>query len=89
MGMMLMEGGFPTGILVTLAIFFLLSLGVLVVLWIALPFSVFGIKDLVRQCLKEQKETREILKAIYRREFPGEFPGESPEKTGGTDSADE
>lgn len=89
MGMMVMEGGVPAGILVALAIFFLLSMGVLVVLWIALPFSVFGLKDLVRQCLKEQKETREILKAIYEREFTGELSGESREKTEGTDSADE
>lgn len=68
MGMMVLDGGFPAGLLVALVIFFLISIGVIMVLWMALPFSVFGIKDLIRQCLKEQKETNEILKSIVEGE---------------------
>jgi hypothetical protein len=71
MGMMVLDGGFPAGLLVALVIFFLISIGVIMVLWMALPFSVFGIKDLIRQCLKEQKETNEILKRIVEGEGAG------------------
>jgi hypothetical protein len=71
MGMMVLDGGLPAGLLVALVIFFLLSMGVIMVLWMALPFSVFGIKDLIRQCLKEQKETNEILKSIVEGEGAG------------------
>jgi hypothetical protein len=55
---------FPTALMLAFAIFFFLSIGVLIVLWIALPLSVFGIKDLLRECLKELGETKEILKSI-------------------------
>jgi hypothetical protein len=59
-----MGSDFPTALMLAFAIFFFLSIGVLIVLWIALPLSVFGIKDLLRECLKELSETKEILKSI-------------------------
>lgn len=37
---------------------------VLLVLWIALPFAVFGLKSLVRQCVEEQRKTNAHLAAL-------------------------
>lgn len=37
------------------------------VLWILMPFAVFGTKDLLRELIKEQKRTNEILVAEARR----------------------
>jgi len=42
--------------------FWLLVL-VIAVLWIALPFAIFGTKDLLRQLIAEQKKTNVLLQA--------------------------
>lgn len=34
------------------------------VLWILLPFAVFGLKDLVRETLHEQRRTNELLERL-------------------------
>lgn len=52
-------------------IFFVVSLGVLIVLRIALSFSLFGIKDLLKEFIKEQRETKEILKTMAGRDVGG------------------
>ena len=36
---------------------------VLYILWILMPFAVFGTKDLLRQLIREQKRTNELLQA--------------------------
>lgn len=41
---------------------FLLLFFILVLIWIVLPFAVFGIKDLLREIIVEQKKTNELLK---------------------------
>jgi hypothetical protein len=64
----MMEVYFPTAFIGALVIFFLLSLGVLIVLRIALHFSLFGIKDLIKECIKEQREIKEILKTIAEKD---------------------
>ncbi len=51
-------------ILSAFAIFFVLSMAVLVVLWIALPFSVFGMKDLIKKTIQEQEKTNKLLSSI-------------------------
>lgn len=76
-------------------LFFLLAGAVLVVLWIALPFSVFGMKDLVRRSIEEQKKTNRLLEALLERarykeiaetseekesDAPGEPPPPGPER---------
>ena len=38
--------------------------------WIAVPFSVLGIKDLVREAIEEQKKTNELLKDILGKKPP-------------------
>lgn len=43
-----------------LATFWILAL-ILVIIWIALPFAVFGIKPLLRQLIQEQRRTNELL----------------------------
>lgn len=37
---------------------------VIAVLWIFLPFSVFGIKDLAKSLISEQKRTNELLSEL-------------------------
>ncbi len=51
-------------ILGAFAIFFTVSIAVLIVLWIALPFSVFGIKELVRKSIEEQEKTNKLLESV-------------------------
>lgn len=53
-------GGFLLVALVLLAL-------LLAVLWILMPFAIFGTKDVLRAMLKEQKRTNEILIAEARR----------------------
>lgn len=53
-----MLAGVPLGLLMLVILAVLL---VLVVLWIALPFALFGTKPLLRQLIAEQKRTNELL----------------------------
>lgn len=49
----------------------MLLLGLLVlliaILWILMPFAIFGTKDLLRELIREQKKTNEILIAEAKR----------------------
>lgn len=47
-------------------IVFILLLLVFLALWIALPFSIFGIKDLLREMVEEQKKTNGLLKELLK-----------------------
>ncbi|MBI5236908.1 MAG: hypothetical protein HY887_00605 [Deltaproteobacteria bacterium] len=47
-----------------LAIFFIVSAGAAVLLWIALPFSVFGIKGLFKKTIEGQERTNALLSAV-------------------------
>lgn len=40
---------------------------VLAVLWTLMPFAIFGTKDLLRELIREQRRTNEILIAEVRR----------------------
>ncbi len=51
-------------------VFVMLFLGVMGIVWILLPFAVFGIKDLLRQMLAEQRRTNELLARVV----PGTLP---------------
>ncbi|MBI3398435.1 MAG: hypothetical protein HY026_04285 [Deltaproteobacteria bacterium] len=66
-------------------ILFFLLLFVLLILWIILPFSIFGIKDLLREAIEEQKKTNEILKDILKagaglKPAPTDRPDEEKDK---------
>lgn len=58
---------------------FILLLFVLMAIWIALPFSVFGIKDLLREIVEEQKKTNVLLKELLEQK-PGVMGQESEER---------
>lgn len=45
-------------------LFAAVSIGVILVLWIAMPFSVFGVKSLLKKALDEQAETNRLLRAL-------------------------
>lgn len=34
------------------------------ILWILMPFAVFGIKDLARELIKEQRKTNQLLESL-------------------------
>ncbi|MFQ5465003.1 MAG: hypothetical protein ACE5EI_03655 [Thermodesulfobacteriota bacterium] len=51
-------------LLASFVIFFFFAGAVVLVLWIMLPFSVFGTKGLVREVRAEQRETNRLLRAI-------------------------
>lgn len=57
---------FGAGTVIAIGLLGLLA-AVLWILWILLPFAVFGTKDLLRELIKEQKRTNEILIAEARR----------------------
>ena len=49
--------------------FFLFALGlVLAILWILVPFAVFGIKGLLRRQIEEQRRTNELLATVAQRQ---------------------
>jgi hypothetical protein len=41
-----------------------LGLLVLIIVWIVLPFAVFGIKPLLRQLIEEQRATQRVLRQM-------------------------
>lgn len=48
------------------SVFFLALVGVcllIAILWILMPFAIFGTKDLLRQLIREQRKTNELLQA--------------------------
>ncbi|HLE09300.1 MAG TPA: hypothetical protein VI914_06700 [Thermodesulfobacteriota bacterium] len=56
--------GFSTTLIMALLIFFLIAVGVLTVLWIILPFSVYGIKDILKEVREEAKKTNRLLEEV-------------------------
>lgn len=47
-------------------IVFILLVFVLIAIWMVVPFSIFGIKDLIREAIEEQKKTNELLKNLIK-----------------------
>jgi hypothetical protein len=54
-------------VFIAFGIFFLLAICVVMVLRIALPLSIFEMRDVVKELLKEQRRTREILEGMAER----------------------
>ncbi|HBG45794.1 MAG TPA: hypothetical protein DDW94_02285 [Deltaproteobacteria bacterium] len=48
-------------VIIAFVIFILFSLGAILVLWVAMPFSVFGVKGLLRKIVEEQERTNRLL----------------------------
>lgn len=51
-------------VLIAFAVFILGSIGAILVLWIAMPFSIFGTKDLLKKLIIEQEKTNKLLISI-------------------------
>lgn len=54
----------PFLIIAALIFFILAAIGVLLVLWIAMPFSVFGVKRRLEKIAEEQEKTNSLLEAL-------------------------
>lgn len=54
----------PIEIVIALIIFILTAIGVVLVLWIAMPFSMFGVKGHLRKMVEEQERTNRLLEAL-------------------------
>jgi len=55
------------GLAGVISIVYLLAL-LLIVLWVALPFAVFGVKGLLREAIAQQRRTNELLERLSRAE---------------------
>ncbi len=77
--------------IVFIAAFFLfaaVSIGVILVLWIAMPFSVFGVKALLKKAIDEQAETNRLLRSLLEsRRFEG--GGARPQDAAGAPGMDD
>ncbi|MBI5328615.1 MAG: hypothetical protein HZB80_10075 [Deltaproteobacteria bacterium] len=56
-------------------IIFIILFFVFLAIWIALPFSIFGLKDLIREAIEEQKKTNEFLKNLLKEKEKKEESG--------------
>lgn len=70
-------------IIIAFVVFLIISAGAILVLWIAMPFSVFGTKELLRKLIAEQEKTNRLLKSIVDANLQKENPfkgDDHPEK---------
>lgn len=58
-----------TGI-AALGLVWMLFVGLLAILWILVPFAIFGIKPLLRELIREQKATQQLLTTISQQVYP-------------------
>lgn len=54
----------PFLIIAAFIFFILAAIGVVLVLWIAMPFSVFGVKRRLEKIAEEQEKTNRLLEAL-------------------------
>ncbi|MBI5559764.1 MAG: hypothetical protein HY883_00605 [Deltaproteobacteria bacterium] len=59
-----MDLGISVNMIMALAIFFVLALGTLTILWLVMPFSVFAIKDALKELREEARKTNMLLEAL-------------------------
>jgi hypothetical protein len=70
------------------AVFVAVSIGVALVLWIMLPFSVFGTKGLIRKAIEEQEKTNELLRALLEAAVASGVAGDADRDTAGGSTRD-
>lgn len=51
-------------------------------LWLFVPFAIFGIKALLRQILAEQKRTNDVLSRVHGISLPPDTPAPQPFRPG-------
>ncbi|MBI2372171.1 MAG: hypothetical protein HYV08_18410 [Deltaproteobacteria bacterium] len=59
--------GFPVALMLSVGIVLTLLVFLFLVLWILLPFSLFGIRGLLHDLVAAQRETNEILRRLMER----------------------
>lgn len=59
-----MQDGYLYMAIAAVVIFFITAGGVIAILWIAMPFSIFGAKELLKRVLEEQEKTNRLLTAL-------------------------
>lgn len=64
-----MNAGMGDG-LAALGLVWMLFALVLAILWILVPFAIFGIKPLLRELIREQKATQALLTTISQQVYP-------------------
>ncbi|TAN60203.1 hypothetical protein EPN18_09040 [bacterium] len=69
---MIPADGYYYIIIAALILFFITAGGVIAILWIAMPFSIFGTKGLIKKLLQEQERTNlllaEMLSSVRQKE---------------------
>ena len=58
---------YTTSIIAVIGFFFFILLIILILLWVILPFSIFGMKGLVREVIEEQQKTNKLLKSLLQK----------------------
>ncbi|MBE9529181.1 MAG: hypothetical protein IME99_08080 [Proteobacteria bacterium] len=59
-----MDAPFLANVVIASIIFFFLAAGVVLVLWIAMPFSLFGLKRSLKSVTEAQSETNRLLRSM-------------------------
>lgn len=54
----------PLFVIAALVVFILTAIGVVLVLWIAMPFSMFGVKGRLEKIAEEQEKTNMLLQEL-------------------------
>ena len=54
----------PLFVIAAFVIFILTAIGVVLILWIAMPFSMFGVKGHLKKIAEEQEKTNRLLEAL-------------------------
>lgn len=68
------EGNMVTAFMGAFGLFFIFLWVILLIVWIILPFYIFGIKGIMKNILDEQKKTNELLKGmLYKKHAPESF----------------
>ena len=70
---------YTTSMIAVIGFFFFILLIILILLWVILPFSIFGMKGLVREVIEEQQKTNKLLKTLLQKYAtkPMKEPGEN------------
>ena len=72
------EGNMAAAFMGAFGLFFIFLWVVLLIIWIILPFYIFGIKGIMKNILDEQKKTNELLKDMLYKKIVVDL---SPNKT--------
>ena len=72
----------PLFVIAALVVFILTAVGVVLVLWIAMPFSMFGVKGHLKKIAEEQEKTNRLLEALVESARPSPPAPEEKNESG-------